>query len=114
MELHFSDLENGISCIKLIGTLDTQGVDAIEIKFAGYSSGDHARVLVDLSEVEFLASIGIRMLVTTAKAVVNRGGKLVLLNPNENVMNVLQMTGVPDILPVHRERNAAIAGLSLN
>jgi anti-sigma B factor antagonist len=111
MELQFSELAQEISCIELIGTLDTQGVGAIEIKFAGYSSGDHVRVLVDLSRVDFLASIGIRLLVTTAKSVFNRGGKLVLLNPNENVMEVLQMTGVPDIIPVHAERIAAIADL---
>jgi anti-sigma B factor antagonist len=112
MELQFNELENGIGQIKLIGTLDTMGVGAIETKFAGYCSGDDARVLVDLSAVDFLASIGIRMLILTAKSVVNRGGKFVLLEPNENVMNTLEMTGVRDIIPIHMEQNTAVAELS--
>ncbi len=111
MELVFNEFENGIGLIKLIGTLDTQGVGAIEIKFAGYCSGDRARALVDLSAVDFMASIGIRMLITTAKAVASRGGRLVLLQPNENVMDVLEMTGVPDIIPVYKEKSAALEAL---
>ncbi len=112
MEIQFSELENGIGLISLIGTLDTIGAGAIETKFAGYSSGDNAKVLVDLSGVDFLASIGIRMLILTAKSVVNRGGKFVLLNPNENVMGTLETTGVTDIIAVHTEQSAAIAELS--
>ena len=111
MELHYSEIENGINLIKLIGILDHQGVDAIEAKFAGYSTGDNSRVLVDLTEVEFLTSIGIRLLVTTAKSVVNRGGKFVVLNPNENVRDVLEMTGILDIIPIHMDQKEAIAHL---
>jgi anti-anti-sigma factor len=111
MELQFSELENGITLLKLIGVLDVQGVDRIETKFAGYSSGDNSRVLVDLSQVEFLTSIGIRLLVTTAKSVASRGGKLVLLNPTENVKGVLEMTGIMDIIPVHSSLEEASADL---
>ncbi len=113
MELQFNELEHGISAIKLIGILDVQGVGAIETKFAGYSTGDNAKVLVDLAEVEFLTSIGIRLLVTTAKSIANRGGKMVILNPNENVKGVLEMTGIMDIIPIHMDLNNAITELTM-
>ncbi len=113
MELQFNELEHGISAIKLIGILDVQGVGAIETKFAGYSTGDNAKVLVDLAEVEFLTSIGIRLLVTTAKSIANRGGKMVILNPNENVKGVLEMTGIMDIIPIHMGLNNAITELTM-
>ena len=112
MELQFSELGNGISLIKLIGVLDVQGVDTIETKFAGYSTGDQSKVLVDLAEVEFLTSIGIRLLVTTAKSVASRGGKFVLLNPNENVKGILEMTGIMDIIPIHSSLQEAVADLN--
>jgi anti-anti-sigma factor len=111
MELHFSEMENSISLIKLTGSMDTQGVGTIETKFAGYSTGDNARVLVDLSGVEFLASIGIRLLVTTAKSVVRRGGKFVIANPNENVYNVLEMAGIKEIIPIYTDFEQAISEL---
>jgi anti-sigma B factor antagonist len=112
MELQYSEIENGINVLKLVGILDFKGVDEIETKFSGYSTGDRSKVLVDLSEVEFLTSIGVRLVVTTAKSVANRGGKLVILNPNENVKGVLEMTGIMDIIPVHMDRQEAISDLN--
>jgi anti-sigma B factor antagonist len=101
MELQYSELENKIRLIKLTGELDMIGVGAIETKFAGYCAGDGARVLVDLSGVEFLASIGIRLLILSSKSLFNRGGRMVLLNPSPEVRSVLEITGVPAIIPIY-------------
>ena len=101
MELHYSELENDIRLIKLVGNLDIIGVGAIETQFAGYCAGENPRVLVDLSEVEFLASIGIRLLTLNAKAVSSRGGRMVLLSPKPDVRSVLEITGIPAIIPIY-------------
>jgi anti-anti-sigma factor len=101
MELRYSELENDIRLLKLVGDLDIQGVEAIETKFAGYCAGENPRVLVDLSEVEFLASIGIRLLTLNAKAVASRGGRMVLLHPTPDVRSVLEVTGIPAIIPIY-------------
>jgi anti-anti-sigma factor len=58
-------------------------------------------VVVDLSEVDFLASIGIRLLTLTAKSIASRGGRMVLLNPTADVQHVLEVTGIPAIIPVY-------------
>jgi anti-sigma B factor antagonist len=100
MEMRYNELDNGINFIKLIGKLDIIGTGEIETKFSGYSSGDNVRLVVDLSEVDFLASIGIRLLMLTAKSVANRGGKMVLLNPIPEVQSVLEITGIPAIIPI--------------
>jgi len=51
--------------------------------------------------VDFLASIGIRLITLTAKSVASRGGKMVLLNPIPEVQNVLEITGIPSMIPVY-------------
>ncbi len=107
MEMQYSELNNGISLIKLIGKLEIIGTGEIETKFTGYCSGDNVRVIVDLSEVDYLASIGIRLLVLTAKSVVTRGGKMVLLNPTSDVKNVLEITGIPAIIPIYDGHESA-------
>jgi len=107
MEFDYSELDNGISLIKLGGKLDIIGTGAIETKFSGYCSGDNIRVIVDLSDVDFLASIGIRLLVTTAKSVAARNGKLVLLNPTPKVLGVLEITGIPSIIPIYSQLESA-------
>lgn len=101
MELQYSELENNIRLIKLTGKLDIMGVDAIETKFSGYCAGDMPRVLVDLSDVEFLASIGIRLLTLNAKSIASRGGRMVLLSPPAEVRHVLEVTGIPAIIPIY-------------
>jgi anti-anti-sigma factor len=111
MELQYSELDNNIRLIKLHGKLDIVGTGEIETRFTGYCGGENARVAVDLSDVEFLASIGIRLLTLTAKSVVGRGGKMVLLNPNPDVHRVLDVTGIPGIIPVHSHIESAQSAL---
>lgn len=107
MEMQFSKLDNEIRMIKLSGKLDIVGTGEIETKFTGYCSGDKVRVIVDLSEVSFLASIGIRLLMLTAKSVNKRGGKMVILNPILDVKNVLEVTGIPAIIPIYSSLESA-------
>ena len=107
MEMQYSELDNGINLIKLIGKLDIIGTGEIETKFTGYCAGDKVRVVVDLSDVDFLASIGIRLLMLTAKSVATRGGKMALLNPVPEVQNVLEITGIPAIIPIYSQLESA-------
>ena len=107
MEIHVREMNNGIGLIKLVGKLDVIGTGEIETKFSGYCSGDKVRVVVDLADVDFLASIGIRMLVTTAKSVASRGGKMVLLNPIPEVLSILEITGIPSIIPIYSQLESA-------
>ena len=107
MEIQFSTLDNGIRLIKLGGRLDIIGTGEIETKFTGYCAGDEIRVIVDLSAVDFLASIGIRLLLLTAKSVAKRGGKMVIINPIPDVQSVLEVTGIPAIIPIYSHLESA-------
>ena len=107
MEIQFSTLDNGIRLIKLGGKLDIIGTGEIETKFTGYCAGDEIRVIVDLSAVDFLASIGIRLLLLTAKSVAKRGGKMVIINPIPDVQSVLEVTGIPAIIPIYSHLESA-------
>ena len=111
MELQYSDLDNNIRMIKLVGDLDILGVGAIEAQFTSYCAGENPRVLVDLSEVNFLASIGIRLLTLNAKSVASRGGRMVLLHPTPDVRHVLEITGIPAIIPIYDGLESAQAVL---
>jgi anti-sigma B factor antagonist len=111
MVLQYSELNNNIRLLKLIGALDIAGTGEIETKFAAYCAQDKARVVVDLSEVDFLASIGIRLLTLNAKSVLSRGGKMVLLNPIPEVRQVLEITGIPAIIPVYLQLESAKASV---
>jgi anti-sigma B factor antagonist len=114
MELQFSEGEHNIRFIKLIGKFDMIGAGEIETQFAGYGSGENVRVIVDFSEVSFLASSGVRLLLLTAKSISKRGGKMVILNPIPDVQNVLEASGVPGIIPIYSSLESAEVVLTLS
>jgi anti-anti-sigma factor len=77
MNLDVAELENGITKVTLSGRLDIEGALKIDNEFNTIVE-DKKKVVVDLSEVPFIASLGIRTLITGAKATANHGGKMVL------------------------------------
>ena len=111
MELQYRELDNNIRLIKLIGKLDSAGFNEIDLKFTAHCAGQGVRVLVDLSSVDFLASIGIRMFTINAKSLAARGGKMVLLNPIPEVKNILEITGILPIIPTYDSYESAEAVL---
>lgn len=112
MKLQSSELDGDIRLIKLVGALDMTGTYSIEVAFVRQCDGDNVHVIVDLSKVNYLSSIGIPMLINTAKAVAGRGGKLVLLSPQQNVSDVLDIVGIQQIIPVYTDLATAKASLS--
>jgi anti-anti-sigma factor len=111
MDIQYNEIQNNIKLVKLSGRLDIGGVGAIETRFAAYCGGENPRVLVDLSNVDFLASIGIRLLALNAKSVASRGGRMLLLNPLPDVRNTLEVTGIPAVIPIHDVLESAEAAL---
>jgi anti-anti-sigma factor len=100
MELSYVDFEDGIRKIDLKGRMDLEGANSIDLKFTSLTASQRHFVIVDLSGVEFIATLGIATLVRNAKAARLRAGNLVLLNPRPNVANVLQTTRIDTIVNV--------------
>jgi anti-anti-sigma factor len=89
---------DGIVEVKLSGRLDLDGSQAISDKFSFATTTRKANVVVDLSEVAFIASIGIRLLLTSARAQAARGGKLVLAAAQPTVRKVLEAAGIDQLV----------------
>jgi anti-sigma B factor antagonist len=103
MQFEMRGLEDGINQVKLVGRLDLKGVNAIDNQFTSAVSCDKAPVLVDMTEVDFLASTGIRLLLSNAIALANRGSKLVLFNPTPLVREALVNAGFADLIPMYND-----------
>jgi anti-sigma B factor antagonist len=106
MDMDVEEIEGGITNVVLRGRLDTVGAGA-DLKF-NVIAGAKRAVVVDLSNVAFMASLGIRLLVMGAKTIARKGGKLVILSPDENVHAVLKTAGIEQLIPIMFDRSAAI------
>jgi anti-sigma B factor antagonist len=109
MRLQYNELDSSTRLIKLSGTLDIHGVNDVEVEFVRICTGDNVCVLVDLSKVNYISSIGIPLLINSAKSLARRGGKMALLNPKKSVEDVLELTGILLIIPIYQNLNTAVS-----
>ena len=107
MQMDRQELEGGICKITLNGSLDIEGAGAVEAPFNEVSQ-THKKVIIDMTNVDFLASIGIRVLVKSAKTIGSRGGRLAVYNVNDAARSVRASTGVDAIVFVEDDEAAAI------
>jgi len=111
MHMEMTDLGRAAR-IALVGRLDTPGVDQIETRFtAGVVAGGRD-ALVDLTQVTFVSSMGIRMLLATARSLNLRKAKMVIYGAQPLVRESLDHVGLPDLLPVVADEAQALACLT--
>lgn len=110
MAITTEELAGGITKVTLEGRLDIENSPAVDTRMKSIA-GEHNSVLVDLRNVSFLGSMGLRALVAPALTIQGRGGKLVLFGPNELVSKVLKVSGIETMIPVHHELQSALAAL---
>lgn len=88
--------------ITMVGRLDIAGADVVALPLATLS-GSKSDLVIDMSGVTFVASIGLRHLVSAAKAVGRKGGRLVIRNPNAAVAEVITTSGLTGLLLIERD-----------
>ena len=106
MELHIAELGTA-SKVSLVGRLDTPGVDQIETRFLAGVTPAGRHTLVDLSEVSFISSMGIRMLLGAARALSLKKAKMVLYGAQPMVAASLEQT-IKAIVPLAPDEAAAL------
>lgn len=103
MSISYNDVGENLRRIVISGRLDLPGTDSVAAQLVELAAAPKKGVVVDLSAVRFLASIGISALITSAKAVQQRGGKMVLVvNDGSTVIMSLEATGVDELIPVFK------------
>jgi anti-sigma B factor antagonist len=102
MPIHYEDVGDQLRRIRFSGRLDIPGTQAIAPAFADLTCDRARRVVVDLRNVEFLASIGLREIISVAKELRQKGGKMVLcVGENGFVAKTLDVTGIDTLIPTH-------------
>ena len=111
MEMQFSEV-GGVTKAALGGRLDSRSVkdeDQGEAFFFAHIPKEQPAV-VDMSEVSFIASLGVRMLLDTARALDRYGARLAVYGANDNVMDILKWAEIRQtILVVDTEAEAVAA-----
>lgn len=97
MEMTILERGDGISHVALAGRLDTNAAEQLDKQFSEAIGAQSRSAIVDLSQVDFMASRGIGLLIANGKRLRKAGHKLVLLDPQPIVAGVLK-TSKADLL----------------
>jgi anti-sigma B factor antagonist len=93
-------VDDHITHLALVGKLDVAGLHAVDMKFHGYTAARRRPTLVDISGLEFVASLGMGMFITCARSLQRHGAKLVLLNPRPEIEEALRAVGIDQGVPI--------------
>ena len=102
------NLNNGVLTIQAIGRLDgltsKEFIEATEKEI----SQDNSKVILNLQNLDYISSEGLRSVLTTAKKTKSLGGKLILCAPLEGVKEVLDISGFGQMLGVYASEEEAL------
>lgn len=101
----------GVSVLAPVGRLDATRAPELERLLRQPVDLGQRYLVVDLSQVTYLSSGGLRVLLVIAKELRERGGQIVLCCAQPNVARVLRITGFSEIFPSFETREAALRAL---
>jgi anti-sigma B factor antagonist len=93
--------------------IDASSATAFKAKIADCIQGGGQRIVLNLSEVEFIDSTGLGAIVSSLKAMGGEGD-LVICCPRETVMNLFRLTRMNRVFQILPSEEEAVAILSKN
>jgi anti-sigma B factor antagonist len=102
IELNEVLLDDRVTHLAIVGKLDVAALHTIDLKFHAYTAARRRPALVDISGLEFISSLGMGMFISCARSLRRSGAKMVLLNPQPDVEEVLKAVGIDQSVPIVR------------
>lgn len=87
-------------CVALEGRLDTTTAPDLEVSLKE-DLQDLTELEIDLSDLEYISSAGLRVLLAAQKAMMKQG-TMVVSHPNDVISEIFEVTGFSDILTIEK------------
>ena len=100
MDFVLTELDSGTNRVTLSGRLDAVGAEAIDLRFTSTVGSVAKNALVDLTEVSFVASLGLRMFISVARVLQRRGAQMILFGAQSQVMEVFNTIALDQMIPI--------------
>ena len=99
MEIHKKD-ENGTPVVAVTGRVDAVTAPGLETELSGCVDDGCGAIVLDLRELEYISSAGLRVILATAKRLKISGGDLLLTGLEGPVREVFEISGFYSIFQV--------------
>jgi len=97
-----------VAVMAVTGRVDSATAPDMETKLRELVDGGQNQIVLDLKNVEYMSSAGLRAMVSTLKMVKRVNGDLRLANPSPRVEEVLRLAGLTSIFSIHPTQEEAV------
>ena len=97
---------------RVAGRLDTTTAPESDSAINEAIGGGALKVVVDFAEATYISSAGLRVLLKTAKTLHQKSGKLGLCGANEQILEVLEMSGFLTMMQHYESQDAALEAVA--
>ena len=104
-----TERDDDILSVWLRGRLDGTSSDEFEAAIESAMAASDRALIMDLKELSYISSAGLRAVLLTAKKLWDREAHFGLCSVPETVLEVLQMSGFDNFLSIHDDREGALA-----
>jgi anti-anti-sigma factor len=92
--------KSGTTIVQIAGSMDALSSDEAQTFFDKQINNTQKCLVIDLSQVDYLSSAGLRVLISALKNARQRGGDLYLAGLQDNVRQVLNLAGFASIFKI--------------
>lgn len=97
-----------IIILRLLGRIDASSSSVLQEKLTALFNEKRYVILLDFSNIDYLSSAGLRVLLSFTKKCKEKGGRLGIFSINEDVMEVIKLTGFDKILNIYKKEKEAL------
>jgi anti-anti-sigma factor len=103
--------DGDVTIVRLSGRLDSSAASSAEERLSSALVGEPPRIAIDMSDLAYISSAGLRVLLVLAKKVQQQKGKVALGGLVANVREVFAVSGFDTIFPIEPDPASAVAAV---
>ena len=113
MTIRIAAVDTGVWTVSLEGRIDLPGARALEDALNELCDAGRSRIVVDLSNVPYMASAGLKALLSGLRRARLLGGDVRLAGLTERVGEVFEMSGFDQVFTLYPSAAAAVASYTV-
>ena len=108
MEIKEAGKEKNMKIIFLEGKMDAISAPEFEDKMGEWLEQGETSFIINLGEVNYMSSAGLRSILIVAKKLKEQDGKLIFVNLREEVQKIFRISGFSSMIPTYESLEAAL------
>ena len=101
-----------ITVVEIIGEITGATAGQVETEVLALAGPAETRMLLDMSQVPYMSSAGLRVLLMIFRRISGKGGKVHLVGLADDLRNTMSVTGFLDFFPHHATLDEGVAALA--